>query len=152
MSNFNTYKLNFRQNNGFTLIEVLIAGFILFLVISTTTLIYRGAVLSSHKAERSIYINGMLPLMIDNIDNEIKNIGQDEILSLNGQDAVGMASYSWTAEVIDYQAPPQRSIAETGISEVPGKRFKLWQVIVNATYNDYEREYRYLQFSWNINP
>lgn len=130
--------------------EVLIAGFILFLVISTTTLIYRGAVLSSHKAERSIYVNGLLPLMIDSIDTQIHTNGQDKTLTLNGRDEMGMSSYTWSAEVIDYQAPPQRSVAESGITEAQGKRFKLWQVTVNVEYDDYEREYRYLETSWNM--
>ncbi len=131
--------------------EVLIAGFILFLVISTTTLIYRGAVLSSHKAERSIYVNGLLPLIIDSIDSDIQSNGQDKTLSLNGRDGMGLSSYTWSAEVIDYQAPPQRSVAESGITEAQAKRFKLWQVIVNVEYDDYQREYRYLETSWDLN-
>ena len=42
------------KHSGFTLLEVLISGFILFMVVASTTLVYQGALLSSGKAEQSL--------------------------------------------------------------------------------------------------
>ena len=50
-----------KKSAGFTLLEVLLAAFILFLVITSVTLVYRGAILSSGKAERSLLISGSVP-------------------------------------------------------------------------------------------
>jgi len=140
------------KQQGFTLMEVLIAGFILFLVISVTTLIYRGATLSSHKAERSIYINGLVPLIIDEIQYQVRLKGQGEMVSLNGNEKMGEANYEWSAEVIEFRAAPPKQLAEAGLSEEQSRRYKLWQINLNASYKDYERNYRYVEFSWNLNP
>ncbi|WP_108947130.1 type II secretion system protein [Shewanella halifaxensis] len=141
-----------KKQQGFTLIEVLVAGFILFLVISVTTLIYRGATLSSHKAERSIYVNGLVPLIIDEIQVKVRSKGQDGTLSLAGQGSMAEVEYDWTGKVIDFLAAPPKLLAEAGISEVQNKRYKLWQINVNARYNGYERNYKYVEFSWNLKP
>lgn len=141
-----------QKQRGFTLIEVLVASVILFLVISFTTLIYRGAALSSHKAERSIYINGMLPLLIDEIQLQIREEGQDDISSLNANQEMGELTYQWTAKVFEYRSAPPLLIAEAGMTEEQNNRYKLWQVEIKAEYKGYKREYRYVELSWNINP
>lgn len=132
--------------------EVLVAGFIMFLVIATTTLIYRGAVLSSHKAERSIYINGLVPVIADTIQAEIRLKGQGNVEELSGNASMGEADYSWTAKMIDFQAAPPQMLPEAGLSVDQNKRFKLWQVELDASYKEYERQYRYVEFSWNLEP
>lgn len=144
--------IRLNKQKGFTLMEVLIAGFILFLVISVTTLIYRGATLSSHKAERSIYINGLVPLIIDEVQHQVRVEGQGETVSLNGNDKMGEAVYKWSAEVIEFRAAPPRLLAEVGLAEEQNRRYKLWQVNLNVSYKNYERSYRYVEFSWNLNP
>ncbi|WP_394200800.1 type II secretion system protein [Shewanella waksmanii] len=140
------------KQNGFTVMEVLVAGFIMFLVIATTTLIYRGATLSSHKAERSIYINGLVPVMTDAIQLEIRQKGQASIDKLSGSGKMGEAAYSWKAEMIDFQAAPPQMLAEAGLAVEQNNRFKLWQVELDANYKDYDRQYRYVEFSWNLAP
>ncbi|WP_409581990.1 PilW family protein [Vibrio rotiferianus] len=140
------------KNTGFTLIEVLVAGVILFLVVSMTTLIYRGAALSSHKAERSTYINGMLPLLLDDIQLHIREEGQGDINHLTADQTMGQLKYQWEAKVFEYRSAPPKLIAEAGMVEEQENRYKLWQVEIKAEYKGYKREYRYVEFSWNINP
>jgi Tfp pilus assembly protein PilV len=53
----------FSSQRGFSLLEVLLAGFILFLVLSSMTLVYRGAILSSAKAESAItFTSSIMPI------------------------------------------------------------------------------------------
>ena len=53
------------KNSGFTLIEVLIAGVIMMMVISSTILIYQGALIASQKAERSAAISAAVPYLLE---------------------------------------------------------------------------------------
>lgn len=137
------------QQSGFTLIEVLVAGFILFLVISAATLVYRGATLSSQKAESSLYINGMLPLVVDKVQAVIRTEGQGNIVELSGQGEMADVSYVWSATVTEYRAAPPQILPESTIVSPPSNRFKLWQLNLNLTYRQHERQFRYLEFSWD---
>lgn len=134
---------------GFTLIEVLVAGFILFLVISATTLVYRGAALSSQKAEQSLYINGVLPLVLDEIQFSIQDGGQGNIESLQSSGEMADTSYQWSASVIEFRSAPPKILAEAGTSESQAKRFKLWQVELSVIYKGYKRALSYQELSWN---
>jgi prepilin-type N-terminal cleavage/methylation domain-containing protein len=137
------------KQKGFTLIEVLVAGFILFLVISATTLVYRGAVLSSRKAEQSLYVNTVLPLVMDDVKQAIHNRGQGDNMSLNANGSMAEVNFEWKADVTDYRPAPPEVIAEAGISKEQPNRFKLWQVELTITYKEYKRQFRYLEFRWN---
>lgn len=137
------------QQSGFTLIEVLVAGFILFLVISAATFVYRGATLSSQKAESSLYINGMLPLVADKVQAIIRAEGQGNITELTGQGEMAEVSYVWSATVTEYRAAPAQILPESTVVTTQPNRFKLWQLTLNLTYRQHEREFRYLEFSWD---
>lgn len=63
-----------KTQRGFTLLEVLVASFILFLVISTMTLVYRGALLSSGKAEQSIKISSVVPQLRTQISEHLQRV------------------------------------------------------------------------------
>lgn len=140
-------RLNKQQ--GFTLIEVLVAGFILFLVISATTLVYRGAALSSQKAEQTLYINGILPLILDEVAFAIQEKGQGTVESLQSSGEMAETNYQWTAVVVEFLAAPPKIIAEAGIVQSQPKRFKTWQVSLSISYKGYERALSYQELSWN---
>lgn len=137
------------KQQGFTLIEVLVAGFILFLVISATTLVYRSAALSSQKAEQSIYINGVVPLILDDVAFAIQEQGQGLVESLQASGEMAEATYTWSANVSEFLAAPPKVLAEAGTIESQPKRFKAWQVTLSVRYKDYERALSYQELSWN---
>lgn len=134
------------KQQGFTLLEVLVAGFILFLVLTSATLIYRGAILSSMKAERSITVNGYLPLMMSEIQSIIRENNDSD--QQKGAGNLAALQYKWQATVIEVGAAPSNYIPEfQSVVEYP-KRYKLWQVSIHVTRKDYQKDYRYIEFSW----
>ena len=62
----------YSRQRGFTLLEVLLAGFILFMVLSSMTLVYRGALLSSEKASRALSIAAALPMIRVIVTQQLK--------------------------------------------------------------------------------
>ena len=69
------------RQRGFTLLEVLIAGFILFLVISSMTFVYRGAFLSSNKAESAIKFTAAIPSIKQLVSGKIRASAKEQNLS-----------------------------------------------------------------------
>lgn len=134
------------KSKGFTLLEVLIASFIMFLVLSAMTLIYRGAIISSIKAEQSIQINGYFPLIMKDIKQHIIMNSERKELSANGK--LATLSYEWKAAVLlNGSAPSKYSPEERRIIVQPA-RYKVWQVSVIAKLEKYEKSYMYLEMSW----
>jgi prepilin-type N-terminal cleavage/methylation domain-containing protein len=86
--------MGMNRQRGFTLLEVLIAGFILFLVISSMTLVYRGAVLSSSKAESAIKFTAAIPSIKQLISSEIREGGLRQ--NRSGRGTYGTIDYSWS--------------------------------------------------------
>ncbi|SUI75431.1 PilW family protein [Shewanella morhuae] len=134
------------RSKGFTLIEVLIASFIMFLVLNAMTLIYRGAIISSIKAEQSIQTNGYLPLMMNDIKQYIRMNTERTELSATG--TIAALTYEWKAEVLlNGSAPSMYSPEEKRVIVQP-PRYKVWQVSVISKLGKYEKNYKYLEISW----
>ena len=57
---------------GFTLVEVLVSGFILFLVLAAMTDLYRGAILGSSKAEQSLKISSAVSFVRANLSASLR--------------------------------------------------------------------------------
>ena len=60
-----------RRENGFTLIEVLIAGLILFSVLSVGTIAYRTSIVLMDKITATTLISRALPSVMENVKMEI---------------------------------------------------------------------------------
>lgn len=147
-SRFAKSKPGGKHQGGFTLLEVLVAGFILFLVISTMTMIYRGALLSSNKAERALVITQALPFILDEIRVDIRDIEANDVAPKVGEGRVFRAEYNWTAEMLEYTAPPSRfDVDQTRFVDYSA-RFKLWQVSLTVNTNHTERTFTYRELSW----
>lgn len=138
----------FKQQSGFTLLEVLVAGFILFLVISTMTMIYRGAMLSSSKAERVLLISQSLPFILDEIRLTIRSPESKEIQQHAVEGTMFNVDYQWSAEILEFTAPPSRfDVDQTRFIDYE-QRFKLWQVSLTIQIDQLERTYQYRETSW----
>ena len=83
------------KQRGFTLLEVLLAGFILFLVLTSMTLVYRGAMLSSSKAERSLLMSAAVPSVRSLITESLRSDSPNA--SHRGADSFGDMDYTWDA-------------------------------------------------------
>lgn len=134
------------KQKGFTLLEVLVASFILFIVISTMTMVYRGAILSSEKAERSVQISASVSAIQAAIANQVHSSHSMQVL--NGQGTMGKIAYQWRAEKTAQALEPNTFNADIG-SFVPGERsFGLWTVYLDVQYQNTHKQYQFSEVSW----
>jgi type II secretory pathway component PulJ len=143
--------MNTRQS-GFTLMEVLIAGLILFMTISTTTLIYRGAMLSSQKAEQTLVLNGYLPFAMEQIEQEMRQQKYADQTLLQGSGNLLASRYNWQAKQLLAKRPlPRLGASSTELIEQPA-RFKLWQVHLTLKYGGGEKRFSYKELTFQEIP
>jgi type II secretory pathway pseudopilin PulG len=140
-------KSSFNKNSGFTLIEVLLAGVILFMVISSTTLIFKGALISSEKAERTAVFSSAIPYLLDGVRQDIRGGNQAE-LSRRGEGRWLQIDYQWHADLLRSDAPPALIDPESGSEANFPARFKLWNVELTVEIKGYQKHYTYREVSW----
>ncbi len=141
------HKIKYTQ--GFTLIEILVASVILFSSIAAVSLIYRGAYLSSEKANSHMLISGLLPIVISNIREDIRGQGNEEGAELNGKGSSFEVSYQWKAILLDYKAPPKFFDVDSGKVIESAKKYKLWQVELVMNDDVSTSKYFFKELSWN---
>jgi len=140
----NLPKLN-RNQKGFTLIEVLVASFILFLVIAAITMVYRGALLSSHKAERALQLSSLVEPISEQIRLQLQSSTNNEV---QGQGSMGAITFNWSAiEAFQAKAPPSVD-AEQGDIFQSEKTFKLWNITLELKLKSATRNYDFSEVSW----
>lgn len=91
-----------RHSKGFTLIEVLIAGVILFTAIGLVYGSFSQSVLNTEKAQKVIELNGVLPVIASKIKTEINNSLEQKLTK--GDGVIANHRYSWDSHEIK-QAP-----------------------------------------------
>jgi prepilin-type N-terminal cleavage/methylation domain-containing protein len=139
------YTLKSKQQ-GFTLIEVLVASFILFLVISAVTMVYRGALLSSFKAERTLQFAALVEPISEQIRIEIH--AEKIIEQAQGQGEMGKLTYSWVAMSAYQSKAPEQFNAGTGELDTGDKTFKLWDITLQVQLKSATRTYQFSELSW----
>ena len=134
------------KQKGFTLIEVLVASFILFLVITAMTMVYRGSMLSSFKAERALKFAALVDPIAENIRLEIQDSLSETQLS--GQGTMGEITYSWNAVTIQQAKAPLIFDAELGELSSGNKVYTLWGITMQLKLNTAVREYQFNEVTW----
>ena len=132
---------------GFTLLEVLVATVILFSAIAVVSLVYRGAMLSSHKAKSHMLLDSKVPVILTLIQEKIRNSSSGEE-QLSGTNNVWGVSYQWQATVESYRPPQPVFSPESGTFEHFPAKFKLWQVNLEVQYEQLVKEFSYKELSW----
>ncbi|CAI8296817.1 MAG: Uncharacterised protein [Porticoccaceae bacterium UBA1117] len=125
------------SQRGFTLLEVLLAGFILFLVLTTMTQVYQGAVLSSGKAEESLSIVSAVPI--------IRIIVSDAVVEegiLYGERTFGELNYTWSAKLA-YEGLPSQILLE----DKPDIKYYLWDITLRVYKDSSVRQYYFREIS-----
>ncbi|MDC0052690.1 prepilin-type N-terminal cleavage/methylation domain-containing protein [Gammaproteobacteria bacterium] len=132
------------KQQGFTLLEVLLAGFILFLTISVTTLIYKGALLSSGKAERSLAISAAAPAIRRLVTEQVRNIGVAN--NSLGDGRYGDIEYRWEAALISIGKP---SLALVELNDLEDTQvYSLWNVELSLQKGPLVKNYNFTEISW----
>lgn len=144
----NHIKLLKHNNSGFTLIEVMVAAVILFSVIATVSMVYRGAFLSSEKANKHIVISAVMPSVISNIQMDIRKKENKSKELLSGKSKAWEVDVQWKATLIEEKHPPKKYDAFTNKLSTAPIKYKLWQVQLTLEHNNSIKEYQYNELSW----
>ena len=131
------------ENNqaGFTLLEVLIASVILFSVIVTSTLVYRGAILSSDKAEQALSVSVAAHAIQRIVTDDFRQ--QKDRSQPFGEGRYGEVTYSWRAEKTHTGT---RAGAVDG--STPEREFSLWQINLTISKGKMTKQFQFSEVSW----
>ena len=133
------------RQDGFTLLEVLIAATILFTVLAVATETYRNSLLASGRAEGAVALLTPLPLITSSIRSQLRS---NPVEKLQGRADVLGVDCEWEAATIRYGAPPARFDPDSTdfISYKP--RFRLYDVRLRLRRGTQERVYLYQEIAW----
>jgi len=134
------------KQKGFTLIEVLVASFILFLVIASITVVYRGALLSSGKAERTLLFSSFVEPISEQIRIQVQSSVNQE--QLEDQGTMGSISYDWSALVVYKAKAPEQFNLDTGELDKGKKTFLMWNITLHLQLGSATRQYEFSEVSW----
>ena len=133
-----------KSQRGFTLLEVLMAGFILFLTIAAMTLVYRGALFSSEKADKFLQMSSVVMPIRQIISEKLRQADYRDIDI--GDGSYGHVDYSWKA-TLTYSGKPSRILQE-GASSDPDLEYYLWQVDISLSSGTLNRKYQFSMVTW----
>ena len=127
----------------------MVATIILISSIAVMSMVYRGAFISSKKANEHVKITGYLPSILATVRYDIRQQGNSDINQLNNNGDAWDVTYKWQASLIDFQSAPEKfdDISESFIT--PAKKYKLWQVELTLQHNTLNKHYSFKELSWN---
>ena len=135
---------------GFTLIEVLIAALILFLVITTMMTIYQGAMLSSAKASQNVDTSLHIQYVKSAISEQIKSgavqASHEQVGKFKNID------YQWMVTKVARGRALHPDNLDFNV-DIPGvnrgsKMVYLWKVNVVINIDNLQKKYEYWEVSW----
>jgi prepilin-type N-terminal cleavage/methylation domain-containing protein len=139
----------FFNSRGFTLLEVMIATVILFSVIASVSLIYRGAFISSEKANKNIEIATVIPAIISQIQSDIRSQSNQEVSKLKGNGKIWNIQYTWQASLLEYKSAPEKFDVDLGKFITPPLKYKLWSVQLELSHNGVNKYFQFKEMSWS---
>lgn len=137
--------MNRAHARGFTLIEVLIASTILFIVIAAAAEGYRGALLASRRAESLVRLLTPLPLITAVVRDELRANPAERVAG--GAELLGVR-YEFEAITASYGAPPRRFDPDAADFREYPPRFRLYDVHLRLHAGEREREFLYRELAW----
>ncbi|WP_169732683.1 type IV pilus modification PilV family protein [Shewanella waksmanii] len=135
------------KQKGFTLLEVLLASFILFLALTAMTMVYQGALTSSRVADRSIAVHQIVGFATADIKKRLADGPELPDEEVSGGGRVGEISFSWKAsKVLDSRG--QTILGADGDFVRPDTRYQIWAVTLTLKLQGYRKPLQYRIFRW----
>ena len=131
-----------KKQTGFTLLEVLVSGFILFLVLASMTELYRGALISSGKAEGSLLMSSAVPVLRANISELLRESPPGEVNEGDGK--FGRVHYRWTAKLTHIGKPSKILQEDLGRTV----EYSLWNIELSLRHKGSRRLYNFSEVTW----
>lgn len=139
-----------RSEQGFTLIEVIVAATILFAAIGTGMLSYQTAMHSSQRAGQLLELLKVTDTAQQHIQKAIRDaVAEGQNGPLNGRTQLFNVYIDWQAEPSIMGSPPTRFDPDQ-LEEVEyATRFYQYQVALTMRNDQVERNFIYLELAWH---
>ena len=136
------------KNKGFTLIELLVAAVILFSVVASVSLIYRGAFIASEKASNHVQLVTAVAPLLGVIQDEIRS-NRKNTSQLSGQGQAWQVNYQWQASAIQNKKIIDKSMSiQFGEASASSQFYTLWQGELTISLNGVIQQYQFNEVSW----
>lgn len=129
---------------GFSLIEVLIASFIMFISLMVFSSVFRSAIISSDKAVSNVSSSAYTHLIMGEIAAQLKDAHQQN--QLTGKGTLLQRKFQWQANVVESTRPPARYFGQT-MSQAE-HQMKLWQVQLTLIIDEKQSQVQYQEVTW----
>lgn len=138
-----------KKQTGFTLIEILVASVILFATITLVSDMFRGAFISSERANRHVTISGIMPIALKQVQAALRHQAKSSEQSASGSNVFWGVTVNWQAQRVAFKsAPPLYDYNLGEYQQVPDK-YSFWKVNAQFSYGETFTEYEYYEVSWN---
>lgn len=133
------------KQQGFTLVEVLIASVILFAAVGLAVVAFQSSVKAVQVAENTAEILAPVPLLLDAIELKLRDVPaqpyqeRGEVLGVN---------FQWVATPKATYAPKPRFDPDFANFVNYPERFVMYQVSITLTKNARSRELQYEKLGW----
>jgi type II secretory pathway component PulJ len=129
---------------GFSLMEVLIASFIMFISLVVFSSVFRSAIISSDKAVLNVSSAAYTHLIMGEITSQLKDA--HHLNQLSGEGSLLQRAFYWQASATESTKPPARYFGQN-MSQTD-HLVKLWNVELTLTYNEKESNVQYQEVTW----
>ena len=138
------------KQDGFTLIEVLIAAVIMFTVLATATLSLRGALIASERATRTTELLAPLPWITSTIRESLREKASANLTSEHsGEGALFDVNFRFRAVNVRSGAPPPRFDPDAADFVDYAPRFGLFDIELELEKDGATRRFIYQELAWS---
>lgn len=130
-----------QSHKGFSLLEAMIAGFILFMVLVAVSSLFTTATKSSMRATSAAELHYQVPLILERVRYELHEQDQQ-----SGQGSWQSLTYRWQAELQQTKALWYNEVLNQ--ADASDQKVELWQVTLTVELDGAEREFTYQEVSW----
>jgi len=134
-----------RGQHGFTLVEVLIAAVIMFMVLATATLSLRTAMHASERATATAELLAPLPWITPVIREILRN---DPAAERSGEGRLYGVMYRFRANIVRLGAPPTRFDPDATDFVEYAPRFALYDVELELEHDGETMTFIYQELAW----
>ncbi|GAB2921881.1 PilW family protein [Rheinheimera gaetbuli] len=139
-----------QKQQGFTLIEVLIASSILFLAIAIAVISFSATRQTSVMATERIALHTPLNIIVDQVETALRPAAAE---TLSGEGRLGSVAYRWQANLNSRYSPKAIPTNEQDGSQAQVEnRFLLFDIQIQLESAGAKRSYSYQKLGWSDKP
>lgn len=140
------------KQQGFSLIEVLMAMTILFAAVTTGLVAFQNSQQSSAKAAEVVHILTQVETLQSAIRFELQQpVSENNERVTSGQLEINGVQVKWQAQPVNDLPPPARISGEEASLVQYQPRYELFEVILQLRFNSSQREFIYEELVWDAN-